>query len=61
MKPTETPTSDQEKSLTPDQADLVRYLVYLRYSLGSSFIGMKVATLGIDEYGIKNYANEKPR
>ena len=43
MKPTET--------LTPDQADLVRYLVYLHYSLGSSFIGLKVKTLGLDEFG----------
>lgn len=44
MKPTET--------LTSDQADLVRYLVYLHYSLGSSFIGMKVKTLGLDEFGV---------
>ena len=55
MKPTETSTS----SLTPEQADLVRYLVYLRYSLEFRFIGMKVATLGEDdEYGMKNYANK---
>jgi len=49
MKPTDTSTSGQEKSLTPDQANLVRYLVYLHYSLGSSFIGMKVKTLGLDK------------
>jgi hypothetical protein len=54
MKPTETSTS----SLTPKQADLVRYLVYLRYSLEFRFIGMKVATLGKDQYG-PNFANKK--